>query len=106
MIGKLKGKLDYLDSDHLIIDVGGVGYIVFCSHRTLRDMPEIGGDTTLIIETHVREDHIHLFGFIDSLERDCFRQLIKVKGVGSKLALAILGVLTPNALSTALNLYR
>ena len=102
MIGKLKGIIDYIDKDHLIIDVNGVGYIVYCSARTLNSIPRIGEATNLIIETHVREDHINLYGFISHSERDWFRALLTAKGVGTKVALAILGVLTPEKISVAL----
>lgn len=94
MIGKLKGRIDTLDDDSVIIDVGGVGYNVFCSARRLAALPGKGEAAELIIETHVREDHIHLFGFADTAERDWFRLLLTVQGVGVKMALAIQGVFT------------
>jgi Holliday junction DNA helicase RuvA len=103
MIGKLRGVIDHIERDSAILDVNGVGYVVYCSSRTLAGLPPLGtGDVTLIIETHVREDHIHLYGFKDYGERACFRELTTVKGVGSKVALAILGSLTPQAVATAL----
>jgi len=92
MIAKLTGKLDSVGEDWAIIDVGGVGYIVFCSGRTLRMMPEIGGMVSLHIETHVREDHIHLYGFHDVAERSWFILLQTVQGVGAKVALAVLSL--------------
>jgi holliday junction DNA helicase RuvA len=92
LIGKLKGKIDSLDDDSLIIDVNGVGYVVFCSNKTLSNIGNIGEAVELIIETHVREDHIHLFGFVNIDERNWFRLLTTVQGVGVKMALAILGV--------------
>jgi Holliday junction DNA helicase RuvA len=101
MIGKLKGIIDTIESDHVIVDVSGVGYLVLCSPRTLRAVGGMGEAISLIIETHVREDNISLFGFIDSIERDWFRELINVKGVGSKLAFSILGALSPDKLSLA-----
>lgn len=95
MIGKLKGILESTSDDHVIIDVAGVGYIVFCSAYTLRQLPVLGSLVNLWIETHVREDHIHLYGFISSEEKRLFLQLTKVSGVGSKMGLAILSALTP-----------
>jgi Holliday junction DNA helicase RuvA len=88
MIGKLRGLIDSTDEDSLIMDVGGVGYHVFAAARTLAAC-EVGTAATLIIETHVREDHIHLYGFADSLEREWFRLLCTVQGVGNRTALAI-----------------
>ena len=102
MIGKLKGLIDMLASDHIIIDVAGVGYVVACSGKTLANLPAIGEATSLLIETHVREDSINLYGFKDSLERDWFRQLITVKGVGAKLALIILSFYSTSQISNIL----
>ena len=102
MIGKLKGRIDTLSEDSVIIDVGGVGYHVFVSTRTLASLPGVGEAAELIIETHVREDHIHLFGFPDVFERDWFRLLMTVQGVGVKMALAILGVFSPAQLAQAI----
>lgn len=99
MIGKLKGKTDSFCEDAVIIDVGGVGYHVFCSARTLANLPREGQQAELVIETHVREEHIHLLGFPDAEERDWFRTLTTVQGVGVKMALAILGVFTPAELA-------
>lgn len=96
MIGKLKGLVDFVTEDHVIIDVNGVGYVVFASAHTLRQLPSVGEAVAVIIETHVREDHIHLYGFADVAERDMFRKVLQVKGVGTKMALAILSVLTPS----------
>jgi len=92
VIAKLKGILDSVGDDWLIIDVGGVGYHAFCSARTLRNMPEAGGEVSLYIETHVREDHIHLFGFQDPGEKAWFSLVQTVQGVGAKVALAILSL--------------
>ena len=100
MIGKLSGVIDSIFQDSAIIDVGGVGYVVNCSSRTLRALPMIGERAQLTIETHVREDSISLYGFIDNAERDWFRMLGTVKGVGSRIALAILGSLKPDQLAT------
>jgi len=90
MIAALRGSVLALTEDGLVLDVHGVGYLVFCSGRTLARLPAVGGEAALVIETQVREDHIHLFGFADALERDCFRLLSTVQGVGAKVALAIL----------------
>jgi holliday junction DNA helicase RuvA len=102
MIAKLSGVLDRAGADGVVIDVGGVGYLVFCSPRTLRQLPGEGEAVRLVIETHVREDHIHLYGFIDEAERGIYRLLTTVQGVGAKLALAILGALSPEALVAAI----
>jgi Holliday junction DNA helicase RuvA len=102
MIAKLSGILDRSGADGAVIDVGGVGYLVFCSARTLRQLPGEGEAVRLVVETHVREDHIHLYGFIDDGERDAFRLLTTVQGVGAKLALAILGTLSPDELAAAI----
>ncbi|WP_119460248.1 Holliday junction branch migration protein RuvA [Rhodospirillaceae bacterium SYSU D60014] len=102
MIAKLTGILDSTATDSLVIDVGGVGYLVFCSGRTLGCQGSTGASVTLLIETHVREDYIHLYGFADAAERDCFRLLTTVQGVGSRMALALLGVLSPDELMQAI----
>ena len=92
MIAKLTGRIDGIGTDSAVIDVNGVGYLVFCSGRTLGRLAE-GEHASLQIETHVREDHIHLYGFMEEGERDWFRLLTTVQGVGAKVALAILSVL-------------
>ncbi len=102
MIAHLRGRLVETDSDIAVIDVGGVGYLVFCSARTLRALPATGEATELRIETHVREDHIHLYGFVDEAERAWFRLLLTVQGVGARMALAVLSVLSPDEISTAI----
>ncbi len=102
MIGKLTGKLDSSGDDWAMIDVGGVGYVVFCSGRTLSRLPLTGETTSVLIETHVREDHIHLYGFIDQGERDWYRLLSTVQGVGAKMALSILSTLGPEELLQAI----
>ena len=101
MIAKLSGRLDVCGSDNCIIDVGGVGYLVFCSARTLGNISELCATVSLLIETHVREDHIHLYGFAEAAERDWFRLLLNVQGVGAKVALAILSTLAPGELTQA-----
>jgi Holliday junction DNA helicase RuvA len=85
-----------------VIDVGGVGYLVFASTRTLGRLPAPGGPARLLIETHVREDHIHLYGFVDAAERDWFRLLTTVQGVGARLALAILSAVASEELTLAI----
>ena len=102
MIGKLKGLVDSFDEDGLIVDVSGVGYLVAASARTLRSLPPAGEAVTLHIETQVREDAIRLFGFHTVGERDWFRLLQGVQGVGAKVALGILGALSGDALSMAI----
>jgi Holliday junction DNA helicase RuvA len=102
MIGKLKGRIDSMGEDSVIIDVGGVGYHVFCAGRTLAGLPGKGEAAELIIHTHVREDHIHLFGFPDTNERDWFLMLMTVQGVGVKMAMAILSVFAPAQLAHAI----
>ena len=101
MIGKLKGVVDSIEEEGLILDVNGVGYLVSASARTLRAIPAVGEATELLIETYVREDAIRLFGFLTAGERDWFRLLQSVQGVGAKVALGILGALSADALSAA-----
>jgi Holliday junction DNA helicase RuvA len=103
MIGKLKGKVDAIGESFLIVDVGGVGYEVQASARTLRNL-KLGDDVALTIDTHVREDAIRLFGFSSEVERAWFRTLQNVQGVGSKVALALLGTLSPQDLANAIAL--
>lgn len=91
MIGKLSGLIDSVSGSHLILDVNGVGYVVMCSARTLRDAGALKTAISLHIETQVREDAINLYGFKDAEEQDWFRLLTTVQGVGAKVALAILG---------------
>ncbi|HEV7371359.1 Holliday junction branch migration protein RuvA, partial [Arenibaculum sp.] len=98
MIAKLTGRLDGVGTDHCVVDCGGVGYLVFCSARTLRRLDGQGGPVSLRIETHVREDNISLYGFFDQAERDWFRLLTTVQGVGSRVALAVLSVIDPERL--------
>ncbi len=102
MIGKLTGTLDSAGEDSALIDVGGVGYVVFCSRRTLERLGGRGEPASLLVETHVREDHIHLFGFFDQAERDWFGLLSTVQGVGARMALAVLSVLSPADLIQAI----
>lgn len=103
MIGKLKGLVDAIGESHAIIDVNGVGYEVQLSARTLRKL-KIGEVASLTIDTHVREDAIRLYGFTSEVERSWFRTLQTVQGVGSKVALGVLGVLSTNDLANAIAL--
>jgi holliday junction DNA helicase RuvA len=103
MIGKLKGKIDAVGEGHAIVDVNGVGYEVQASARTLRAL-QAGQDVALSIETHVREDAIRLFGFTSEVERAWFRTLQTIQGVGAKVALAVLGTLSPADLANAIAL--
>jgi Holliday junction DNA helicase RuvA len=103
MIGKLRGKVDAIGESHLILDVNGVGYEVQASARTLRNL-KLGDDASLTIDTHVREDAIRLYGFSSEVERSWFRTLQNVQGVGSKVALSVLGVLSTADLANAVAL--
>jgi holliday junction DNA helicase RuvA len=101
MIGKLKGIVDRYGEDYIILDVNGVGYQVHCSARTLQALPSPGEAVALSIETYVREDQIKLFGFASDIEREWFRLLQTVQGVGAKVALSVLGTLKASELATA-----
>jgi Holliday junction DNA helicase RuvA len=102
MIGKLKGIIDSYGEDFIVLDVNGVGYLVQCSARTLQELTGVGQPTTLSIETYVREDQIRLFGFRTDVEREWFRLLQTVQGVGAKVALSVLGTLKPADLASAI----
>ncbi|HEU5016478.1 MAG TPA: Holliday junction branch migration protein RuvA [Pseudolabrys sp.] len=102
MIGKLKGIIDSYGDDYVILDVHGVGYQVHCAARTLQTLPATGEAVTLSIETYVREDQIKLFGFPSDVEREWFRLLQTVQGVGARVALSVLGTLKPSELATAI----
>ncbi|MBV9686571.1 MAG: Holliday junction branch migration protein RuvA, partial [Alphaproteobacteria bacterium] len=102
MIASLAGIVEHIEPDTAVIDVGGVGYLAFCSTRTIGRLPPAGSSARLLIETHVREDHIHLYGFIDAAERDWFRLLTTVQGVGARLALSILSAVAPEKLGLAI----
>ena len=104
MIGKLKGVIDEIGEDHVVLDVHGVGYVAHCSARTLGRLGSAGEAAVLFIETYVREDQFRLFGFLTALEREWFRLLQSVQGVGSKVALAVLSTLTPGELANAIAL--
>ena len=101
MIGKLRGTVDGVGVETVVLDVGGVGYLVHCSPRTLSALPAPGEPASLLIDTHVREDMIRLYGFATEAEREWFRLMQGVQGVGARLALAILGVLSTAALAQA-----
>ena len=101
MIARLTGRIDGIEADRCIVDVGGVGYLVLASTRTLAALPS-GGQASVLIEMQVREDAISLFGFADSAERDWFRLLTTVQGVGAKVALGILSALSPAELIAAI----
>jgi Holliday junction DNA helicase RuvA len=104
VIGKLKGLIDSYGEDYVILDVQGVGYQVHCSARTLQALPQAGEAAVLSIETYVREDQIKLFGFRSDMEREWFRLLQTVQGVGAKVALAVLSTLPPADLANAIAL--
>jgi Holliday junction DNA helicase RuvA len=103
MIGKLRGKVDAIGESVVILDVGGVGYEVQASARTLRAL-ELGDEASLTIDTHVREDAIRLYGFATEVERSWFRTLQTIQGVGAKVSLAVLGILSPADLANAIAL--
>ncbi len=104
MIGRLTGRLDYRASDHVLIDVRGVGYIVHCSERTLAALPGPGEAVSLYTDLVVREDLMQLFGFTSLAEKEWHRLLMGVQGVGAKVSLAILGALGPDGVSRAIAL--
>lgn len=102
MIGRLKGIIDAIGENYLLIDVNGVGYMVEVSTRLLASLPAQGSEITLSIEPYIREDQFRLFGFANEMERDWFRLLLSVQGVGAKMALAIQGVLSVDELTHAI----
>lgn len=102
MIGSLSGLVDGIFDGYIILDVGGVGYRVFCSSKTVAKLSGIRQAAKLLIETQVREDHIHLFGFADSMEKQAFELITTVQGVGAKVALAILSALSASDLQMAI----
>ena len=101
MIGKLKGLIDSYGEDSVILDVNGLGSLVHCSGRTLQALPAPGEPAVLSIETHVREDQIRLYGFLNDVEREWFRLLQTVQGVGARVALSVLSTLKPAELASA-----
>ncbi|WP_299742691.1 Holliday junction branch migration protein RuvA [uncultured Tateyamaria sp.] len=104
MIGKLSGRIDYKAGDHILIDVRGVGYIVYCSDRTLAALPPVGQACALFTDLVVREDLMQLFGFPTLAEKEWHRLLMSVQGVGAKASLAILGTLGTDGTSRAIAL--
>ena len=104
MIGKLTGIVDSFGVDSVILDVHGVGYVVSCSAKTLEALPARGSNATIFIETQIRDDQIRLVGFTTEVEREWFRLLLTVQGVGSKVALSVLGTLNASELASAVAL--
>ena len=102
MIGSLKGRIEYRGNDHICVDVAGVGYIVYCSEKTLSSLPVDGEFITLFTDLVVREDLLQLFGFLTFVEKEWHRLLCSVQGVGAKGALAIQGILSVESLSRAI----
>jgi Holliday junction DNA helicase RuvA len=103
MITKLKGIIDSLGDNFVVLDVQGVGYHIFCSQKTLSKIPALGSSCAFLTEMVVREDFMHLYGFLGQEERDCFRLLLSVQGVGMKVALALLSIGEPLELSQAIS---
>lgn len=104
MIGKLSGRIDYRGTDHVLLDVRGVGYIVYCSDRTLMGLPSVGEAVALYTDLLVREDLLQLFGFTTLVEKEWHRLLMSVQGVGAKASMAIMGTLGPDGVSRAIAL--
>ena len=104
MIGKIAGRIDYRAPDHVLIDVRGVGYLVYCSERTLAALPAVGEAVALYTDLLVREDNLQLFGFLSLQEKEWHRLLLSVQGIGSKAALAIQGALGPEGVGRAIAL--
>lgn len=104
MIGKITGRVDYRAADHVLVDVNGVGYLVYCSERTLAGLPSKGGVVALYTDLLVREDNLQLFGFLTTGEKEWHRLLTSVQGVGAKVALAIAGTLGVDGVSRAITL--
>ncbi|NNE51150.1 MAG: Holliday junction branch migration protein RuvA [Sulfitobacter sp.] len=104
MIGKITGRIEYRTTDHVLIDVRGVGYLVYCSERTMAALPGVGEVTALYTDLQVREDLMQLFGFQTLAEKEWHRLLTSVQGVGAKASLAILGTLGPDGVSRAIAL--
>ncbi|AYG67203.1 MULTISPECIES: Holliday junction branch migration protein RuvA [unclassified Rhizobium] len=104
MIGKLKGTIEEIGEDYVLVDVHGVCYVAYCSARTLSKLGSVGEACVVFIETYVREDQIRLFGFMTAMEREWFNIVQTVQGVGAKVALALLSTLTPAELANAIAL--
>jgi Holliday junction DNA helicase RuvA len=104
MIGRLRGRVDYKTHDHFLLDVNGVGYLIFCSERTLAEIPVDGEFTTIYTDLLVREDLMQLFGFLSQVEKEWYRLLLSVQGVGAKASLAILSALGEDGVSRSIAL--
>jgi Holliday junction DNA helicase RuvA len=104
MIGKLTGRLEHRSTDHVMIDVGGIGYLVYCNERTLASLPATGETVALYTDLLVREDLLQLFGFTTMLEKEWHKLLMGVQGIGAKASMAILGALGPDGVSRAITL--
>ena len=104
MIGKLSGRIDYRSDDHILLDVRGVGYMVYCSDRTLSALPSVGEAVALYTDLVVREDLLQLFGFPTLVEKEWHRLLMSVQGIGAKASLSILGALGADGVSRAIAL--
>ena len=104
MIGKITGRIEYRAVDHVLVDVRGVGYLVYCSERTIAALPSVGDVTALYTDMLVREDNLQLFGFQSLVEKEWHRLLTSVQGIGAKASLAILGTLGPDGVSRAIAL--
>ena len=104
MIGRLRGRVDYKAQDHFLLDVSGVGYLIFCSERTLSEIPGNGEFTTIYTDLLVREDLLQIFGFLSQAEKEWYRLLMSVQGVGAKASLAILSALGEDGVSRAIAL--
>lgn len=104
MIGKITGKVDYRADGHVLVDVQGVGYMVYCSDRTLASLPPAGGVVAFYTDLLVREDNLQLFGFLTLAEKELHKLLTTVQGVGAKAALAIAGTLGTDGVSRAITL--
>ena len=104
MIGRLRGRVDYKTHDHFLLDVNGVGYLIFCSERTLAEIPVDGEFTTIYTDLLVREDLMQLFGFLSQVEKEWYRLLMSVQGVGAKASLAILSALGEDGVSRSIAL--
>ena len=104
MIGRLRGRVDYKTQDHFLLDVNGVGYLIFCSERTLAEIPVDGEFTTIYTDLLVREDLMQLFGFLSQVEKEWYRLLMSVQGVGAEASLAILSALGEDGVSRSIAL--
>ncbi len=104
MIGRIAGRIDYRSTDHVLIDVRGVGYLVYCNERTMHALPGVGEHVALYTDLLVREDNLQLFGFTSLVEKEWHRLLMSVQGIGAKASMAILGALGPDGVGRAIAL--